>query len=399
MKLTQTSVAKFKMPAGKSEHIEWDEAMPGFGLRCRSGEAREHRSFVVQYKIGAKHRRMTLGNAAKVTAEAARARATQIFGKLIDGADPANERAKARSAAANTFEVAAADFLDVQEGQIKPSFHAATTRYMNQHWKPLHGLALPSISRATIAAQLRVIEKERGPVSADRARAALSKFFSWAIGEGLAENNPVIGTNKFNEDVERDRVLTDVELAAIWNAAPDSDYGRIVRLLMLTAQRRDEIGSLRWSEIEGEDRTALIALPGSRTKNGRPHDVPLSKDAVAWLPPKRPGRDLVFGEAEGGFSGWGRAKQVLDEASGVKDWTLHDLRRTGATRMADSGVLPHVVEAALNHVSGHRKGVAGVYNRAAYAAEKRQALDTLATYIKTAVAKTSGANVTRLKRA
>ena len=111
------------------------------------------------------------------------------------------------------------------------------------------------------------------------------------------------------------------------------------------------------------------------------------------------GRDLVFREGAGGFSGWSRAKDALDEACGVKDWTLHDLRRTAATRMADLGVQPHVIEAVLNHISGHKAGVAGIYNRSTYAAEKRAALDLWAGHVKMIVAQADGANVTRLKRA
>jgi len=237
-------------------------------------------------------------------------------------------------------------------------------------------------------------------VSADRARAALSKFFSWAMGEGLADANPVIGTNKAAGDAGgRERVLTDAELVAVWNAAPDSAFGRIVKLLALTGQRCSEIGDLSRSEIDTAER--LIALPGARTKNGRAHSVPLSDDAMAIVEASLAAtdRELIFGVGKGGFGGWSKARGALDTASGVKDWTLHDLRRTWATRAADCGVQPHVIEACLNHVSGHKAGVAGVYNRAIYAVEKRQAMEAVANYIKTALAKASGANITRLQRA
>jgi integrase len=174
-------------------------------------------------------------------------------------------------------------------------------------------------------------------------------------------------------------------------SAPANGYGRIVRLLMLTAQRRDEIGGLRWQEIESQDDVskALIALPSERTKNSRQHDVPLSQAALDVLAEQHriAGRDLVFGEGEGGYSGWSRSKERLDADAKIKPWTLHDLRRTAATRMADLGVQPHVIEAILNHVSGHKAGVAGIYNRSTYAAEKRAALDLWANH------------VTRLKRA
>jgi integrase len=114
-------------------------------------------------------------------------------------------------------------------------------------------------------------------------------------------------------------------------------------------------------------------LPAARTKNRLEHDVPLSPAATVILTgtPRRAGRDLVFGEGVGGFSGWSLAKAALDKRLPIKPWRLHDLRRTAATRMGDLGVLPHVIEAVLNHISGHKAGVAGIYNRATYAAEKR----------------------------
>jgi integrase len=197
----------------------------------------------------------------------------------------------------------------------------------------------------------------------------------------------------------RDRVLTDKELATVWNGVLENDYGRIVRLLVLTGCRRDEIGSLRWSEVNEEAR--LIVLPGERTKNGRTHDVPLSKVAMEIIEsiPRRVNRDFVFGEGKGGFSGWSKAKATLDAQLGLEPWRLHDLRRTASTRMADAGVQPHIIEAVINHVSGHKAGVAGVYNRSTYENEKRSALNALSNYVMVAVAKADGGNVQRLKRA
>ena len=159
------------------------------------------------------------------------------------------------------------------------------------------------------------------------------------------------------------------------------------------------MGELRWSEVDMA--ASIVTLPPHRTKNGRAHTIPLSADALEVLRsiPHRNERDLVFGDGQGGYSGWSKAKATLDEklGKGVKPWTLHDLRRTAATRMADSGVQPHVIEAVLNHVSGHKGGVAGIYNRALYEPEKRTAIDTLASYVRTARAKAEGANVTRLR--
>ena len=201
-------------------------------------------------------------------------------------------------------------------------------------------------------------------------------------------------------------MLSDEELRLVWSCAGENgDYGAIIRLLILTGQRREEVGAMRWSELDLDK--SLWRIEAERTKNGLPHDVPLSDVALDLLAAhgRREGRDLVFGSREGPFQGWGNAKIALEgriraklgEKSGLKPWRLHDLRRTAATRMNELGVLPHVVEAVLNHISGHKAGVAGVYNRASYAAEKRQALDLWAAHV-LALADGRKANVVSLRQ-
>jgi integrase len=230
------------------------------------------------------------------------------------------------------------------------------------------------------------IANESGETVANRARAALSSFFTWAMGEGLADINPVIGTNKAKEGGSRDHVLRDTELAAIWKACREDDYGRIVRLLILTGQRREEVGAMHWDEINLA--RAVWTIPRERTKNSLPHNVPLSDAALAILrsAPQRDGRALIFGDGAGGFQGWSKAKVALDNRVAqaevkVRPWRLHDLRRTVATHLNDLGTLPHVVEAVLYHSSGHKAGVAGVYNRANYQQEKRGALHRWADHL------------------
>jgi integrase len=380
MKLTQASIEQLALPAGKSEAIIFDDDVPGFGLRLRAGGSR---TFIVQYALGGRQRRMTIGTPNILNAPKARQTARDLLASVRLGRDPAAERTAARVRASDEpLGAIVGRFLARQEGRLRPRSYIDTRRYLERYWKPLHELHVATISRATIAARLGKIASEHGAVSADRARSVLSSFFAWAIGEGLCDTNPVVGTNKhFDGATSRDRVLTDRELAVIWKALPDSDYGAIVRLLILTGQRREEIGALRWPEIDFEKR--LIALPPARTKNNRPHDVPLSQAAVAILKfhHARVGCDLVFGDEPRkgepcGFQGWSHCKAVLDkQTSSIGPWRLHDVRRTVATRMAELGVQPHVVEAVLNHISGHKAGVAGVYNRSSYATEKREALD------------------------
>jgi integrase len=225
-------------------------------------------------------------------------------------------------------------------------------------------------------------------VTGSRARSALSTMFAWAMGEGLCEANPVVGTNKPPDSTPRDRVLADGELAAIWTACQDDDFGRIVRLLALTGARRAEIAGMCWSELDLDN--GLWSLPKERAKNKRALLLPLPPLALSIIKsvPERVGRDQLFGDrAASGFTDWSHAKQALDQrlAGKAKAWRLHDLRRTCATRMADLGVQPHVIEAVLNHYGGHRAGVAGVYNRSPYEREMRGALALWANHVATIV--------------
>ncbi|MGB6731094.1 MAG: tyrosine-type recombinase/integrase [Xanthobacteraceae bacterium] len=331
---------------------------------------------------------MTLGSNKMLEPSKARDAAKDVLASVRLGRDPAAERAEARVRASDEPLGAVVDrFLARQEGRLRPRSLTETTRYLKTHWKPLHDLHVVQVRRDSVAKRLGAIAGENGPVAADRARTALSAFFTWAIGEGLCEANPVIGTNKAAQLQSRERVLSDHELKRIWHVLPDNDYGRITRLLILTGQRREEIGGLRWSEIDMA--TRVITLPGERTKNHRPHDVPLSKPTLSILKaqPTRDGREFVFGDGprrssqegedarQGGFQGWSKSKTALDEQTKtIGEWRLHDLRRTVATRMAELGVQPHIVEAVLNHVSGHKSGIAGIYNRAACTEEKTAAL-------------------------
>jgi integrase len=405
--LTQDAIAKVKRAAaGKSDLIAWDDKTHGFGLRVRGDSL----VWVFQYKIGDQHRRMKLGTVAEKTCKQARALAEAQRGRVSDaklghGVDPAFEREKKKQESKpkprlGTLGPMIADYLEARKDDMKPRSLEQVKHHLDTLWASLHRFSPKDVDRSAIAAEIRTIAKQRGPVASNRARASLSAFYVWAMGEGLCEDNPVTGTNKQGENTPRERCLSDAEAGTVWLAAPENDYGRIVRLLLLTGCRRDEIGSLQWSEIDKEART--LTLPAERTKNGRPHVVPLSDPALAILGAvtRREKRENVFGSGEGGYSGWSKAKKALDKIAKVKEpWTLHDLRRTVATRMGDLGAQPHVIEAILNHVSGHKAGVAGVYNRSTYAAEKKAALDLWASHLMVAVAQATGANVTALRKA
>ena len=285
--------------------------------------------------------------------------------------------------------------------QHRPRTYYEVKRYLLVAWKPLHPLSVHAITRRHVAARVTELTAACGATSAVRARVWLSAMFNWAIREGLdIPANPVLGTNRPAGGGPRKRTLTDDELRLVWTACGDDDYGRIIRVLILTAQRREEIGGLRWSEIAAsvDGATPLplatLRLPPERVKNKQEHLLPLSLMALAKLPPRREGNAFVFGNR--GFStSWSREKGALDRriavaGSRLAPWTVHDIRRTVATRMADKlGVMPHIIEAILNHISGHKSGVAGVYNLALYEREMRSALCAWADHVAALVGPTS----------
>jgi integrase len=305
------------------------------------------------------------------------------------GQDPAGDKAEGRRRAAETFEVVSRKFLAFQKGELRPGSYRQVERHILHHASKLNEDQLAAIDRRRVASLITDIKDESGTVTANRVGSTLSYLFTWAMGQGLAEANPVIGVAKFSEQ-PRERVLSDAELRLIWNAAGDDHFGAIVRLLTLTGQRADEIASLRWSEIADD----VITLPPERTKNKRLHRVPLSGPAGTILAaqPRRAGddgklRDLVFGVGQRGFSGWSRCKERLDERIAAENgkplpgWVIHDLRRSVVTGMGNLGVQPHIIEAVLNHITGSRSAISRVYNRNSYEPEKRRALDLWADHV------------------
>ena len=176
------------------------------------------------------------------------------------------------------------------------------------------------------------------------------------------------------------------ELVRIWKACGDDDYGRIIRLLILTGCRRQEIGGLRWSEIDSKQGTWTI--PAARAKNKRAHTLPLMPAAIEILEtvPRMTTRDNLFGaRSSAGFSTWAEDKAALDKCSGVTGWVVHDIRRSTATKLADLGVQPHIIEQILNHQSGHKSGIARIYNRSSYEREVRAALALWADHLRSLI--------------
>jgi integrase len=381
--MTTATVRSLALPTGRQDKTFWDDVLPGFGLRLRAGGGR---SWVVQYDFGTATRRITIGPAAAVHLGEARERAKDILAKVRLGQDPAMQKIEARLRASETLGALLPRYLAYQRARLRPRSFDQVEHHLLVHARTLHSHPIATISQRAVAIRLHEIAETAGPTTANLVRASLSACFGWMQREGLLETNPVLNTNKAAVSGPRERVLSGDELAEIWRALGDDQFGGIVKLLTFTGQRRDEIGSLRWSEVDLEK--AIIRLPAARTKNKTAHEIPLSPAALAILQaqPRRTEadgspRDLIFGFRRGGFSDWSKRKIVLDQrilaarkASSVADslpsWRLHDLRRTCSTVMHDwLGVLPHVVEAVLNHTGGHKAGPAGVYNRASQAGQ------------------------------
>jgi integrase len=389
-KLDAKTIAGLKLPDGKAEEIFWDGELEDYGCRLRhNGSGKLRKTLVVQYRRAGRSPRITLGTAEVLGAEQGRRAARKLLARIALGEDPQAEKTARRSADKFTFRALADEYLSAKQPTVRPRSFVEMQRYLcGSYFKALHSLAIDQIARKDIAARLVVIARECGVVTAIRARSHVSSLFAWSIAQGLAGTNPVVGAAQLKSPPARDRVLDDRELAAVWSAAGGDDFGKIVRLLILLGQRRTEVGGMKWQELDLERGTWTI--PSMRSKNHRTHALPLPAAASKIINsiPRMTNRDCLFGErSSGGFTLWAVAKAALDQRLGdrVKPFVLHDLRRTFCTRLADLGVLPHILEAAVNHQSGHKAGPAGVYNRSVYTNEVRAALALWSDFVRALV--------------
>ena len=325
-----------------------------------------------------------------------------------EGRDPHKERKdRAEAAAAQaqrdrlTLKVLVEDWQARRLANRRPRYAAEAVRALRvafaKHWeKPAEDLDRVTVGRVLTDMTRHAPNQEKKTprrYAIARSTAAYGRAcFTWAIKHHLVQDNPfaAVPLDDFHTEA-RDRVLTDDELAAVWHAAEKAGapFGCIVQLLILTGQRREEVAGLSWPEFSDDRSTWTI--PASRAKNGKVHLVPLSATARDLLPAEPPAgereTDLVFpGLRNTPFSGWSKCKTQLDKASGVIEWRLHDLRRTLATGLQRLGVRLEVTEAVLNHISGSRAGIVGVYQRHDWAAEKRAALNAWAERVQTLIA-------------
>lgn len=419
-KITKDALARLKLPEGKAEHTIWDVELRGFGVRIRKAGSR---NFIVKYRVGGIDRQMTIGPASPDGLAGARAAAAKALQSAKAGIDPQVEKVQRHQDARETLGELVSHYLAQAVTRQRPNTFSLQQRQLKELWKPLHSRAVRSVATRDVAQRLDDITAKNGPVASNRARTALSALYVWAMKRGRATANPVIGTDK-NEERSRDRVLSRDELRGIWLACGErGEFGRIVRLLILTGCRRQEVGSMQWEELSPS--LDLWTIPSARTKNGVAHNValaPLAREVLQEQPRRLEGldrspRSFVFGEGRKGYAGWAAAKAGLElriakdmtTAAGQADtrdqrrlapWTLHDLRRTFATVCAEElHIEPHVIEACLNHVRKRREGVAGIYNRATYAAPMARAWRAYADWIiELVTGEEAATNVVELRR-
>jgi integrase len=360
------------------------------------------KGWCVRYRFGGRPRKMMLGPYPALDLPAARDRAREAVRTLALGRDPGAEKIEATKAARSLpadHDLVASVVEDFLERHVRKHNKASTAETAEQILRkdvlPVWGRRkVDSISRRDVLDLLDGIVDRGAPVMANRALATVRKFFNWCVDRSIITASPCTGVKAPSQETTRDRVLTDEELRAVWLAADRVGwpFGPFVKLLILTAQRRDEVAGITKSELH--ERGAEWHLPAA--KNGLASIIPLSEPAQAILKalPRIQGDFLLTTTGEGPIRGFSRAKTRLDAeitaingGKSLDGWTFHDLRRTGSSGMARLKTDPHVIEAVLNHRSGVIKGVAAVYNRYQYLDEKRAALEAWAAHVEAIVGK------------
>jgi integrase len=391
-------------PTDKRQEIA---AWPPKGLYLRI-EPSGSKAWIFRYRWHGRTRGMMLNP--RLTLAAARAEAQAIVDTLNEGRDPAILQAAEVAAVELKQESVKTVGVEWLDREIRPEKRGDEERIREKRWYEVERILLKetkswntrdisSIEKPDVMRLLDGIVDRGKSVMACRTRAVLIRFFAWARVRGYIEASPMVDVPKPGEDhKQRDRVLTDAELFDVWTAAGELPYptGPFIRFLILTAQRRGETATMRWRDVDMKN--ALWTLPKEATKAGRVHDVPLSTAAVALLKelPTWTKGDYVWTTTSGAIpvNGFSKMKTAADEAiekskenlgtataPSIDPWTMHDLRRTGATGMAKASVPPHVLAAILNHTPGSTQGVTSIYNRFRYTEERRAALEAWGQHV------------------
>jgi len=380
IRLTKSAIDA--IPTPKSDVVYWDVGCPGFGVKVTP---KGRKVFIVLYRTagaGSKLRKYTIGPYGRVTLHQARVAAQKVFAAKLEGRDPAAEkRAARRRIVADRVEDLLETFIAQRLSQNRSGGEIARLlrREIGRTWA---GRSIHEISKRDVVEVVTAIEQRGAPVAANKTLKSIKTFLRWCVGRAVLDQSPAEGVPLPSKEVARDRVLDDNELAQVIRAARKvgGTYGGIVELLALTGQRREEVASLQREELDLMQR--IWTIPKSRTKNAKTHVVHLSEQSMAVLKRTDQRGPYVFSLlGTQPFQDFSRAKRRLDRLSGITGWRLHDLRRTCVSGMARLGIAPHVADKILNHQSGTISGVAAVYQRHEFLAERRAALNLWGAHV------------------
>ena len=402
--------------SGARDWMLWDDKLSGFGLKVTPKGAK---IFIFQYRMGGRGnpvRRYTIGRFGNVTPDGARKIAEGLAYSVTKGADPQREKVEISARAVDLafkgyVERFASECLEKDWASTHVYAHSLLTKYAVPVLgnKGMHEISKPDIRAVTAKAR-------KTPATERNLYGVLRRMFTFAVDVGDIQLSPMLGMKPPAKPASRDCVLEDYELKLVWNASQDlgRPFGPLVRLLILTAARRDEVAWMDWAELKRS--TQQWNLPASRYKNGSAVTIMLSSMAIAELDALAggdvwPRSGFVFSTTgETAVSGFSRSKRRLDKAIGVllKDtdyspalapWRYHDLRRTVATGLQRLGVRFEVTESVLNHVGMSKGGVAGIYQRHDWADEKRAAVTAWAVHLNSVLTEKDETNVVQLASA
>jgi integrase len=393
--LTDRTVAALTCPVGRKDALFFDTALKGFGLRVTTGGARV---FLYQYRFGPRVRRQVLGDWPNITAAQGRRLAEQMRGSVRAGADPVAQRKAAHIAAlaaeAETQRAAAATAFTLRRlidewdrrhlAGMRASYRRDAMGRLRLHLAAMLDRPAATITRTESVQQLDRISVEAGETTARRVMGYGRSAYEWARKREMLEVNPFDGLPPMGRDIPRDRVLSDEELRKIWRTAADLGpvHGGFVRFLLLTLARRDEVAQMKWEEVAQD--LSIWKLPAERSKNRKGHVFHLAAPARSILAslPTRGAAETVFATSGGRrLSTFSYIARTIVQRSDTFGWRFHDFRRTGVTWLATNGVAPHVADRLLNHVQGTISGVAAIYQRSEFMAERKAALEAWAAHV------------------
>lgn len=363
-KLTKRTVDGLK--AGKTQRFAWCSELPGFGVRITPNGVR---AFVYQYRaIGqSRSKRMTIGRYGELTIDQARDIATRHAQAVRRGESPGDR------VDGVTFADAVEMYGERYLSQRSEKHRRETLRVLRSYLgTKLNQRAFAEVGRGDVFGVVDKLVVQDKPAMGRSVYRAAYGLFTWAVERQLIDTHPLAGAKAPQIADSRERALTDAEIARLWPVLSDMGYpfGPWAQLSLLTGQRVNEVAGMRRSEIDGN----VWTLPASRSKNRKENVVFLSDLACAIIGQIDNDNDLLFTTTETTpISGFSKARARINRIINLPHWTWHDLRRSFATGLGDLSVEPHVIEACLGHISGHRAGVAGVYNRAQYREQKERA--------------------------